>query len=98
VSASLQGQLFTVLARKLQITDLDKYCTDSSFNIVSISRWPQLVFWNAQHICSHHHVFVLPARSSGTTLPEIYLVEEVPDCSSDGRNTTLGSSSHVYSN
>nr|CAD7257951.1 unnamed protein product [Timema shepardi] len=40
-------------------------------------KWSQHVLCFVEHICSHHHVFLLHDVCHGSTVPEISLVEEV---------------------
>lgn len=43
------------------------------------TRWSQHVLRIAQHLCAHRHVLLLYDSRDGSEVPEVHLVEEVPD-------------------
>lgn len=55
-------------------------------------RWSQYVLRSLEHIRAHRHVFVLSVLGSGTTIPKIPLVEEVPYCTANGMTARTKSS------
>lgn len=51
----------------------------SSTNDRMTRRWPQHLLCNAELVRAHRHVLLLHGGCDGSQVPEVHLVEEVPD-------------------
>lgn len=51
---------------------------------LSIPRWSQHLLRPAQYLCAHCYVHILHVLGHGSSVPEVSVVEEVPDNSANG--------------